>query len=149
MAATRRQIHIYQFHRRNCQEMGIPQSTLHHKSLQGSLGTPSATGNVVYTGPVATTAAPATVNVTDTSVWMVTEPIDPGARGRPGDETEIGRQDLPVLKGQFPAIDDNSALVSVAHDDLVTDAAGIIYRLADPAPTPDYSMWTFTLKRYR
>jgi hypothetical protein len=144
MAATSAQVRRYQLHRRICQRIGIPQSTLSHNMLQGTLSTPNpTTGNVVYTGP----APLATVITTDTPVWCVTQVVPVTARGRPGDETEAGRQSIPVTIAQIPAIDDSGNVVTISHDDRITDAAGIKYRIKDPVPTPDNSMWSFGLAK--
>lgn len=138
--ATARQIHIYDFHRRNCQRLGIAQGTLKHKGLQGSLGTPSSTGNVLYTPPVPDPAGPTT---SDTAVWLVTAPVTASGNSRVGESLEIGREGMDMLNGQIPAIDDNSAAVTIAHDDLMLDMAGVLYRILSPTITPDNSLWSF------
>jgi hypothetical protein len=143
--STARQVVVYNAHKRVCARFGVTQSTLKHKSLQGSLATASATGNRVYSGAGPTTTGPVTTN---TLVWMVTTPKIP-VRARPGDDTMIGRQGLPVLAAQFPAIDDNGNQVIVAHDDLITDMAGITYRISDPTITPENSLWSFLLHKER
>lgn len=148
---TAAQLANYQFHRDLCRR-GIPglgpigQSTLEHRTLQGTLSAPSPTGNVLYTG-----AAPSTTDLvtTTTRVWAVTQPMSARAGGGAGADTEIGRQGLPMLRAQCPFIDDNLAPVVIAEDDILIDAAGVKYGVASPTPTPDASMWAFELVKLR
>jgi len=151
MAPTAVQLAQYHFHRSLCRA-GIPglgpigQSTLQHRALQGTLSAPSPTGNVLYTGP-----APSTTDgvASSTRVWAVSEPMSTRAGSGGGTETEIGQQGLPMLRAQCPFIDDTSAPVAIAEDDIFVDAAGIKYRVASPTPTPDASLWTFELVKLR
>lgn len=143
--ATPRQVQVYNMHRSICQQFGIPQSTLKHKALQGSLSAPSATGNRVYEPPSPGNPSYAS----QTAVWLATEPIDPTRSFRPGDETPIGRQSIPILRGQVPEIDDNGAAITIQTDDIITDASGMDFRVIDPAATPEASVWTFGMVRLR
>lgn len=151
MAATAAQIAQYRFHRRLCQA-GIPglgpigQSTLEHRVLQGTLSAASPTGNVLYAGP-----GPSTTDLisTTTKIWMVTEPLVLRGGGAMGSQTEVGAQSIPMQRAQFPAIDDNGNAITVAHDDLVVDAAGQKMKLENPVLTPDASLWSGNLVKIR
>lgn len=151
MAPTAAQVAEYQFHRRLLRA-GIPglgvigQSTLKHRNLQGTLSAPSTTGNVLYAGPGAQTAD----IVTSTPlIWMVTEPLVQRGGGAMGSTTPIGKQSIPMMRAQCPAIDDNGNLISIAHDDLIVDPAGIEYRVENPVQTPDAGLWSFNLVKIR
>lgn len=143
--ATAEQVRVYQLTRSLCQQFGITQSTLKHKGLQGSLSAASPQGNRVYEppGPGDPTYA------TETAVWFASEPIDAMRGFRPGDDTPIGRQGIPYLRGQIPAIDDNGNAVVISQDDNLVDMSGIIWRIVDPAPTPELGVWTFGLIQQR
>jgi len=149
--ATAAQVAEYQFHRRLCLG-GIPglgpigQSTLEHRVLQGTLSTPSSTGNVLYAGP-----GPATADlvVSSTKVWMVSEPLVQRGGGAMGSTTDIGRQSMPMMRAQCPVIDDTGNAIAIAHDDVLIDPGNVKYRVENPVLTPDDSLWSFNLVKLR
>jgi hypothetical protein len=151
MAITPAQRAQYDFHKRLCQG-GIPglgpigQSTLEHRTLQGTISAPSPTGNVLYAGP-----GPSTVDLvaTTTKVWCVTQPLVQRGGGASGSDTDIGRQSLPMMRGQCPAINDSAQALVIAHDDILIDAGGTKFRVENPVQTPDASLWSFNLVRLR
>ena len=142
MAATARQIFVYNFHKQRCQVLGITQAQLQHKTLQGSVSAPGPTKNVTYTPP-----APGNPSVTSDTVWAVTEPMP--MRSFAGNDTEIGRQAIQMLRGQCPAIDDVQASISIAEDDWLIDASGMKFRVINPVLSPDGAIWSFMLERQR
>jgi hypothetical protein len=145
MAATARQIFIYNFHVSVCNRLGIVQSTVRHKALQGSTSVPSTKGNVIYTG-----AGPDLRDqtlTTDSLVWAVWEPLR--QRGDRGDDAEPGRTSVPYLRGQCPLIDDSFNQVSLTQDDWLEDGQGRIYRVDNPTMSNDLAFWAFSLEFYR
>lgn len=141
--ASTRQITVFNYHRTVCQQIGIPQSILRHKSLQGILGTPSSTGNVIYQDPLAQTADPATTN---SRVWAIYQELP---RFGGVEVEEPARLGLGSLRGQCPALDDLQNVISVEHDDWLDDPLGRHYRILDPVLSPDDGYWAFQLKRER
>lgn len=141
----------YAFHRRLLQA-GIPglgpigQAALEHRVLQGSLSAPSSTGNVLYAGPGPTTTD---LVSTKTPVWLVTQPLVLRGGGAMGSDTRIGKQSIPMMRAQIPALDDNGNPIAIAHDDLVIDQAGLKYRVENPVQTPDNGLWSFNLVKIR
>lgn len=151
MTPTPAQVAQYQFHRRLL-SVGIPglgpigQSTLEHRTLQGTLSAPSSTGNVLYAGP-----GPATADVisTTTKVWMVSEPLVQRGGGAMGSDARIGHQSIPMMRAQCPVIDDFGGAIAIAHDDILIDPGGIKYKVENPVLTPDDSLWSFNLVKLR
>lgn len=143
--ANARQLLVYKFHVSVCNRLGIPQSTVRHKSLQGKLSLPSTSGNIIYTG-----AGPDLRDQTDTVdtlVWAVWEPLR--QRGDRGDDAEPGRTSVPYLRGQCPLIDDSFNQITLAQDDWLEDAQNRIYRIDNPTMSPDLAFWAFSLEFYR
>jgi hypothetical protein len=143
--ATPRQIQVYQFHVSVCKRLGVVQSTLKHRVLQGTISPPSTVGgNVIYTGPGPQASLQ---NTTDTLIWAVWEPLR--QRGDRGDDAEPGRTSVPYLRGQCPIIDDTQALITMVQDDWVQDGLGRLYRVDNPTMAPDLAFWSFSLEFYR
>lgn len=140
---TAEQALIWQEHKDMCAALGIGQSTLQHRALQGSLSSASPTGVRVYTGPDPATADPVT---TDTLVWAVWQPVI--MRGGTGDP-ETGRQAVQRTLGQMPMVDDDGNPITVSHDDTLKDQAGTEYRLLNPTAQPDQGFVTFEMLRRR
>jgi len=140
---TARQIEEWALHKEICQNLGITQSTLKHKSLAGSVGAPSPTGVTVYTPPDPTPSVRAT---TDTPVWCVWQELTSRS---PMDSTMAGRLGVPMLKGQLPAVDDNGNVLTIAHDDWIQDGNNVLYRILNPVISTDLGYWSFEVLRQR
>jgi hypothetical protein len=151
MAPTAAQVAQYQFHRRLCLA-GIPglgrigQSAIEHRVLQGTLSAPSATGNVLYTGPG---PSPTDLAGAPVKVWMISQPLVQRGGGAMGSDTPIGKQSLPMMRAQCPVIDDNQNAIAIAHDDLLIDPSGAKFRIENPVLTPDNSLVSFNLIKVR
>jgi len=142
MTATAAQVRDYNVHHRACLALGDTQATLQHGSLKGAVSTPSSTGVTTYTGPnPRTTAFP----TTDTLVWATWQPLSVRAQGN---DPETGREGEQRLAGQFPAIDDNQAVITVSHDDTLT-RDGISYRILSPVLQPDGGFYYFQMAKRR
>jgi hypothetical protein len=146
MAATYAQTAQYAFHKRCCATMHIPQATLQKRSLMGTLGTASSTGNQIYSGPGPVITDQITSKV---PVWCITAPMVIRSMASSGNQNQFGRQAIPMLKAQIPVIDDFSRQVIVNEDDLLIDASGTKYRVQNPVVTPDGSLWSFQLVELR
>ena len=144
-AGTAHQIEQWQIHKDICDYIGIGQSTLQHKALVGSLGAASATGVREYIPPKATNAVQAT---TDTLVWCVWQEKT-RATGSGEDGPEEGRIGVAEMRGQIPAVDDNGNVVTIAHDDWIKDANGVLYRILSPVISLDLGYWSFSTERQR
>jgi hypothetical protein len=146
MSATAAQVFQYNRHKQLCGIMRIGQATLEHRTLQGTLSTPSSTGNIIYTGP-----GPSTTDliVSKVKIWLVTEPLIIRGGSSQGDDLRIGRQGVPMMHGQCPAIDDYGKLIVIADDDLLVTQDGSKMKLENPSQTPDVSMFVFNLVKLR
>src|SRR5579884_315656 len=138
--ATQRQTFMYNFHRQQCANLGLLQSTIQHKQMAGTVSGPNAQGNYTYTPP-----GPGNPTTTSDQVWAITMPMP--MRSAEGNDTEIGRQAVQMLRGQCPAIDDSGTVISIAEEDWLTDASGMLFRIVNPVLTPDGSLWSFMLER--
>src|SRR6266851_9056574 len=96
-------VRVYRFYNTLCTRLGITQSLLMNKTLQGTRGAISTTGNVVYTGPGPTTNNPASPT-RNSNVWAVWEPLR--QRGDRGDDAEAGRTSVPYMRGSCPVLGD-------------------------------------------
>jgi hypothetical protein len=132
----------YNLHKETCQDLGIPQATLKHRGLLGTLGTASSTGVKQYTGPDPRTTPPTT---TDTLVWATWQPLFL----RSTNEPQTGRQGAPRLIGQMPTIDDNQNPIVCNHDDELLLSNGQRMKIINPSLQPDGGFFTFQLLQRR
>ncbi len=142
MTATAAQLYEYNLARDTCQSLGIPQSTLEHRSLLGTISAPSSTGVTKYTGPDPRTSPPPSAN---TLVWATWQP----QLLRSPREPETGRQGLPRLIGQMPLIDDNQNAITLEHDDDLVTGTGQRFQILNPSIQPDLGFATFELLQRR
>lgn len=148
--STASQQTIYRANKTICLGLGIPQVTLAHKKLKGTVSAPSGTGNVIYQGPGPVTAFDFEYQST-TLVYWVSQPFLRGEQQR--DMGEFAIQSNQELYSQIAGIDDTGATIAIEDDDFIIDgqvgALQSFWRVVDPVWSPDYSFVTFMAERQR
>ncbi len=141
-AAATAALNQYLLHKETCQDLGIGQSTLKHRSRLGTVSAASSTGVTQYTGPDPRTGPPVT---TDTLVWATWQP----QLLRSPAEPPTGRQGTPRLIGQMPTIDDNQNTIVCNHDDTLLAGNGQSFKILNPSIQPDLGFITYELLQRR
>jgi len=147
MAPTAAQLREYNLHRNVCVALGAPQVTLAHKGMKGTETPQSTTGNIIYKGPGPVQSFTPEYQ-SQTPIWWANMPF---LRGEEREEDfGPGIITVQLLQGQFPAIDDNGNVLTVAEDDFVIDSDGVtLWRIVNPVLSPENSYWTCMLERQR
>ena len=144
MAANRIQIQVRNLHRQVATNLGFGQSTVKHRTLQGTISAPSPTGNRVYTPPGPRTADETT---TDTLVWVIWMQKVPKTTAQ--DDIQPGRTVYENWLGQMPYVDDNGNVVAVADEDWLEDnqSPANRYRIQNLKIDASLSFWQFEMER--
>lgn len=140
MAATERQIEIYNLHKECCIGNGHPQASIYHRQKEG---TESAVGpqnlNTEYVFPdPRSTDTPLDAAVL---VWATWDGLNLRGVAQDGGDTVSSRMWMERTLVQFPAIDDNFNPINVQDDDFITDPTGVRFKLENPVLSADGSYW--------
>lgn len=138
MATASQQAH-YNRIKALCGSLGVPQYTLAHKHLKGTISAPSSTGNTVYTGPGPLRGFDAQFS-SQTLVWCATQTF---LRGEQREEDwQAAMIMTPMIQMQVPAIDDYGNTVSINEDDFMIDSNGSFWKIMNPVIDPSQCYWS-------
>lgn len=141
MAATARQIEVYELHKEACIANGHPQTAFYHRLPEGTL-TPVGPGgiNKSYTFP--------DPRVTDNPknaaimLWVTWEGLQLRGYSQDGGDTMSSRMWNQRFLAQFPAIDDNYNEFTIFDDDFFVNAQNVRFKMENPVLSADGSFWT-------